>query len=172
MFLETSALTGENINESFHQCARIILSKIASGCLFFLCQFSFWSNWFCWIFQEVSILIECIPEFNVTVRSLLLLLLINKRIHPSEFDVNRHGIALHVKCNFIEMMIDRFIEKRTTFLHSFSHPISLNRNSLAWYSVSDSSWHRSALIFARPILFLILIRIICKRLCFWSKKTK
>ena len=31
MFLETSAMTGENINESFHQCARIILNKIASG---------------------------------------------------------------------------------------------------------------------------------------------
>ena len=31
MFLETSAVTGENITESFLQCARKILSKIESG---------------------------------------------------------------------------------------------------------------------------------------------
>lgn len=31
MFLETSALSSENISESFLQCARIILSKISSG---------------------------------------------------------------------------------------------------------------------------------------------
>ncbi|CAF0736680.1 unnamed protein product [Rotaria sp. Silwood1] len=31
MFLETSALTNENITESFLQCARIILTKIESG---------------------------------------------------------------------------------------------------------------------------------------------
>ena len=39
MFLETSAMTSENIGESFHQCARIILSKIASGLIeFFVSQ--------------------------------------------------------------------------------------------------------------------------------------
>ena len=31
MFLETSALSSENVSESFLQCARIILSKISSG---------------------------------------------------------------------------------------------------------------------------------------------
>jgi Ras-related protein Rab-4B len=31
LFLETSAFTSENIPESFHQCARIILNKIDSG---------------------------------------------------------------------------------------------------------------------------------------------
>ncbi|CAF1454986.1 unnamed protein product [Adineta steineri] len=31
MFLETSALTNENVTESFQQCARIILTKIDSG---------------------------------------------------------------------------------------------------------------------------------------------
>lgn len=33
IFLETSAMTGENIPECFLQCARIILSKIDSGIL-------------------------------------------------------------------------------------------------------------------------------------------
>lgn len=36
MFLETSALTSENIQESFNLCARIILSKIDSGYLLLL----------------------------------------------------------------------------------------------------------------------------------------
>lgn len=31
MFLETSALTGENVEEGFLKCARIILNKIDSG---------------------------------------------------------------------------------------------------------------------------------------------
>ena len=31
MFLETSALTGENVEETFLQCARSILTKIESG---------------------------------------------------------------------------------------------------------------------------------------------
>lgn len=31
MFLETSALTGENVEEAFAQCARKILTKIESG---------------------------------------------------------------------------------------------------------------------------------------------
>jgi len=31
MFLETSALTGENIEETFLKCARSILTKIESG---------------------------------------------------------------------------------------------------------------------------------------------
>lgn len=31
MFLETSALTGENVEEAFVQCARKILNKIESG---------------------------------------------------------------------------------------------------------------------------------------------
>lgn len=35
MFLETSALTNENVGESFLQCVRIILSKIDSGYLMF-----------------------------------------------------------------------------------------------------------------------------------------
>ena len=34
MFLETSALTGENVEESFLKCARSILSKIDSGILY------------------------------------------------------------------------------------------------------------------------------------------
>ena len=31
MFLETSALTGENVEEAFLKCSRTILSKIESG---------------------------------------------------------------------------------------------------------------------------------------------
>lgn len=31
MFLETSALTGENVEEGFLKCARTILNKIESG---------------------------------------------------------------------------------------------------------------------------------------------
>jgi len=31
MFIETSALTNENVTESFLQCARVILNKIESG---------------------------------------------------------------------------------------------------------------------------------------------
>lgn len=31
MFLETSALTGENVEDAFVQCARKILNKIESG---------------------------------------------------------------------------------------------------------------------------------------------
>lgn len=31
MFLETSALTGENVEESFLKCSRTILNKIESG---------------------------------------------------------------------------------------------------------------------------------------------
>ena len=31
MFLETSALTGENVEETFLKCARQILTKIESG---------------------------------------------------------------------------------------------------------------------------------------------
>lgn len=34
MFLETSALTGENVEEGFLKCARTILNKIDSGTLF------------------------------------------------------------------------------------------------------------------------------------------
>ena len=33
MFLESSALTGENVEETFLQCARSILTKIESGIL-------------------------------------------------------------------------------------------------------------------------------------------
>ena len=33
MFLETSALTGENVEETFLKCARSILTKIESGWL-------------------------------------------------------------------------------------------------------------------------------------------
>lgn len=36
MFLETSALTGENVEETFLKCARQILTKIESGN--FLCH--------------------------------------------------------------------------------------------------------------------------------------
>lgn len=36
MFLETSALTGENVEEGFLKCARTILNKIDSGTRFFL----------------------------------------------------------------------------------------------------------------------------------------
>ena len=35
MFLETSARTGENVEETFLKCARTILSKIESGKLFY-----------------------------------------------------------------------------------------------------------------------------------------
>lgn len=35
MFLETSALTGENVEEGFLKCARTILNKIDSGTQFF-----------------------------------------------------------------------------------------------------------------------------------------
>lgn len=36
MFLETSALTGENVEETFLKCARCILTKIESGKLLVL----------------------------------------------------------------------------------------------------------------------------------------
>lgn len=36
MFLETSALTGENVEEGFLKCARTILNKIDSGTHFIL----------------------------------------------------------------------------------------------------------------------------------------
>lgn len=39
MFLETSALTGENVEEAFVQCARKILNKIESGESFPLINF-------------------------------------------------------------------------------------------------------------------------------------
>lgn len=39
MFLETSALTGENVEEGFLKCARTILNKIESGK-----QTLFWKN--------------------------------------------------------------------------------------------------------------------------------
>lgn len=39
MFLETSALTGENVEEAFVQCARKILNKIESGKNFPLINF-------------------------------------------------------------------------------------------------------------------------------------
>lgn len=39
MFLETSALTGENVEEAFVQCARKILNKIESGKLSFIKSF-------------------------------------------------------------------------------------------------------------------------------------
>ena len=38
MFLETSALTGENVEEAFVQCARKILNKIESGKLHLFSQ--------------------------------------------------------------------------------------------------------------------------------------
>jgi len=41
MFLETSALTGENVEEAFVQCARKILNKIESGKSSFI-----FSEWF------------------------------------------------------------------------------------------------------------------------------
>jgi len=34
MFLETSALSGENVEETFLKCARTILTKIESGMIF------------------------------------------------------------------------------------------------------------------------------------------
>lgn len=37
MFLETSALTGENVEEGFLKCARTILNKIDSGTHFIVC---------------------------------------------------------------------------------------------------------------------------------------
>lgn len=37
MFLETSALTGENVEEAFLKCARTILNKIDSGEAHLLC---------------------------------------------------------------------------------------------------------------------------------------
>ena len=43
MFLETSALTGENVEETFLKCAKSILSKIESGKALWrnVCDFSF-----------------------------------------------------------------------------------------------------------------------------------
>lgn len=38
MFLETSALTGENVEEAFLKCARTILNKIESGVSHFFKQ--------------------------------------------------------------------------------------------------------------------------------------
>jgi hypothetical protein len=44
MFLETSALTGENVEETFLKCARSILTKIESGkiMLWFSSDLSMW----------------------------------------------------------------------------------------------------------------------------------
>jgi len=39
MFLETSALTGENVEETFLKCARSILTKIESGMVTVLLRF-------------------------------------------------------------------------------------------------------------------------------------
>ena len=39
MFLETSALTGENVEETFLKCARSILTKIESGKVVFVLSF-------------------------------------------------------------------------------------------------------------------------------------
>lgn len=39
MFLETSAYTGEGVQEVFLKCARTILTKIETG--FFFCLFSY-----------------------------------------------------------------------------------------------------------------------------------
>ena len=42
MFLETSALTGENVEETFLKCARSILTKIESGSTTMFHCFSFY----------------------------------------------------------------------------------------------------------------------------------
>lgn len=56
MFLETSALTGENVEEAFVQCARKILNKIESGTVppvhvlvifTHACQFFFFKQSYC-----------------------------------------------------------------------------------------------------------------------------
>lgn len=36
MFLETSALTGENVEEAFLKCSRTILTKIEAGIAYFI----------------------------------------------------------------------------------------------------------------------------------------
>jgi hypothetical protein len=41
MFLETSALTGENVEEAFLKCARSILGKIETGTSVFICLYLF-----------------------------------------------------------------------------------------------------------------------------------
>ena len=38
MFLETSAMTGENVEESFLKCSRVILNKIENGRYHRLCH--------------------------------------------------------------------------------------------------------------------------------------
>lgn len=57
MFLETSALTGENVEEAFVQCARKILNKIESGkstefkqkqCVMWFKKSSSHRNLLCW----------------------------------------------------------------------------------------------------------------------------
>ena len=40
MFLETSAMTGENVEESFLKCSRVILNKIENGMHMVLCHVS------------------------------------------------------------------------------------------------------------------------------------
>lgn len=41
MFLEASALTGENVEEAFLKCAKSILAKIETGKIFFILQTDF-----------------------------------------------------------------------------------------------------------------------------------
>lgn len=42
MFLETSALTGENVEEAFLKCSRTILTKIEAGIAYFIDDIKKW----------------------------------------------------------------------------------------------------------------------------------
>lgn len=45
MFLETSALTGENVEEAFLKCSRTILTKIEAGIAYFIDDIKKWRVW-------------------------------------------------------------------------------------------------------------------------------
>lgn len=64
MFLETSALTGENVEEGFLKCARTILNKIDSGTRFLLSIHSYSLLDALWISLQSGVRV-CIADISV-----------------------------------------------------------------------------------------------------------
>lgn len=88
MFLETSALTGENVEEGFLKCARTILNKIDSGTHFIVCfRLGVPVRLLTLVFgfiHGLEYMQPCGPSFNLVCLTFLVLFLFQRRVGPGE----------------------------------------------------------------------------------------
>lgn len=97
MFLETSALTGENVEEGFLKCARTILNKIDSGTHGFVIRAVFFSH------NKGDKETECLHSEVFDVSAVILTNL--RKSHFAGFHFEQDGLKIFcvtdTKCQFL-----------------------------------------------------------------------